>query len=127
MKDAEEIKILQIFIACSYALFAGCGLFFIIWPPKKINSLFGYHSENAGRNQATWDFANKLAFRLMFFIAQVSLVLALGSVYFLAGKIPVDGLWVICVFWLYFLYVIILPVVEIKLSRFEEKQKSNPA
>jgi hypothetical protein len=127
MNEATEIKALLIFIGCTYFLFAAPSLFLILKPPRKVNSLFAYHSENASRNQSNWDYANKVAFRLMFLIANMSLVLALVSVYFLKGKIPTDGLWAICAFWLCFLYMLVLPIVEIKLSKFEEKRNSGQA
>lgn len=124
MAEALEIKILLTFIGCTYFILSGTSLILMLKPPKKVNSIIGYHSGNASKDQQTWDYANKLAFRLMFLITQISLVLALASVYFLAGKIPVDGLWLISVFCQCFLLVLILPVVEIKLSSFEESRKN---
>ena len=123
MNITGEIKILLIVMGCIYAMFSLSGLYLIFNPPRKINSLFGYHSENASRNQANWDYANKLAGQLMFIIANISFVLALASVYFLQNKVPIDGLWAICICLLCFSYVPLLPIVEIKLSKFEEVHK----
>jgi len=60
----------------------------------------------------------------MLLIATVSLVLALVSVYFLQNSMPVDGLYLMCIFGMCFLQIIIIPVVEMKLNKFEEKQKN---
>ncbi|KAA9340678.1 SdpI family protein [Adhaeribacter soli] len=127
MDQAIEIKILLIIVTGIYGLLAVTSIFLMIKPPKKVNSIYGYRSGNAGASQEAWDYANKLAPRLMLLIATVSLVLALASVYFLHNKIPVDGLYLICIMGMCLLQVIIIPVVEIKLGKLEERHKAGSA
>lgn len=126
MAPAQEIKILLIFIGGLYVFYVAIILFLMLKPPKKMNSFYGYRSGNAARNQASWDYANNLAPKLMFLLLNISAALALTSVYFLKDKIPVDGLWLICVFLLCFLQILVIPIVETKLIRFQEKQKHQP-
>lgn len=54
-----------------------------IFPPKRINPVYGYRSSSAMRNQETWDIANRRA-------ATLSIVggLFLTFVGFIAGFVP---------------------------------------
>lgn len=41
------------------AVFIVCGFILIIFPPKTINSLYGYRTSFSMKNQDTWDVAQK--------------------------------------------------------------------
>lgn len=43
------------------------GLLFRIFPPKKINSIYGYRTTNSRRNLNTWKVANRYSAELMMF------------------------------------------------------------
>lgn len=40
-------------------IFIISGFIMLIFPPQKINNLYGYRSPSSKRNQETWDFAQK--------------------------------------------------------------------
>jgi uncharacterized membrane protein len=107
-----------------YGFFTLVSLFLIFCPPRKVNSNYGYRSGSSGKDQANWDFANRLAPRIMLLISNIALILDLTAVYFLQTKIPVDGLWLITIFGFCFLHILVIPIVELKINRFEENQKT---
>ena len=41
------------------------GIIFYLYPPKKINHLYGYRTKRSMRNQETWDAANRYSTVLM--------------------------------------------------------------
>ena len=56
-------------------LLSSTGLIFIImglimykFPPKKINSLYGYRTGSSMKNQKKWDFAQKYSAKIMAFV-----------------------------------------------------------
>jgi uncharacterized membrane protein len=46
-------------------IFVLVGLFVLKFPPKKINSLYGYRTGSSMSSQEKWDFAQKYSARLM--------------------------------------------------------------
>ena len=42
-------------------IFVVIGILFQIFPPKKINILYGYRTSRSMKNQQTWDFSQKMA------------------------------------------------------------------
>ena len=48
---------------------------FFLWkfPPKKINSFYGYRSSRSMKNIDTWNFAHRYSGRIWFFVGLVSL------------------------------------------------------
>lgn len=48
-------------------IFMAAGIFMYAFPPKKINSLYGYRTKSSMKSQDRWDFAQKYsAIRLVF-------------------------------------------------------------
>ncbi len=47
------------------ALFLGASLMMKIWPPKKINSFYGYRTPRSMKNQLAWDDANAFSADLL--------------------------------------------------------------
>lgn len=47
------------------ALFLGAALMMKIWPPKKINSFYGYRTPRSMKNQLAWDDANAFSSDLL--------------------------------------------------------------
>jgi uncharacterized membrane protein len=60
------------------------GLMFVIsvifyfFPPKKINSLYGYRTHRTMQNQDIWDFANTLFNKTLLYYSAISLAAALA-------------------------------------------------
>ena len=54
---------------------------FAMYPPKKINYLYGYRTKRSMRNQDCWDFANRHSIRLMWKISLLTCVIqAIGVI-----------------------------------------------
>lgn len=63
------------------------GYLFMRFPPKKINSFYGYRTPRSMRSQEAWDFANKYSSALMFyFFLSMPLVQLIG--WFTVGPKP---------------------------------------
>ncbi len=56
----------------SVFLFAGILMF--VFPPKKINYLYGYRTQNSMKNLERWNFAQKLSSRLMIICGALLLI-----------------------------------------------------
>ncbi|WP_448607436.1 SdpI family protein [Paenimyroides ceti] len=52
------------------------GLAMLFFPPKKINSLYGYRTTNSMKNQKNWDFAQKYSTKFMLLLSIVFLLIA---------------------------------------------------
>ena len=46
-------------------VFAWC---YKTYPPKNINFIYGYRTRKSMRNQETWDFANRIGARMMYYV-----------------------------------------------------------
>ena len=54
---------------------------FAMYPPKKINDLYGYRTKRSMRNQDCWDFANRHSISLMWKISLLTcMVQAIGVI-----------------------------------------------
>ncbi|MEQ6121436.1 SdpI family protein [Reichenbachiella sp. MALMAid0571] len=58
---------------------------FKLFPPKKINYLYGYRTKRSMKNQETWDEANRYSFNLMIPIGIITTLLQ-GIFYFTLGS-----------------------------------------
>lgn len=59
------------------AVFIIAGIILSLFPPKKINSIYGYRTASSMRNKETWDQANKYSSRLMIILGIVILLISL--------------------------------------------------
>lgn len=72
------------------SVFIMAGALLRFFPPKKVNSLYGYRTTTSMRNAETWQLANRFAGRLMM---QTGLLLAaVGALTFVLPVSPVTGL-----------------------------------
>lgn len=68
VQDSTSVPIL----VGSVFLFAGILMF--VFPPKKINYLYGYRTQNSMKNLERWNFAQKLSSKLMMICGVLLLV-----------------------------------------------------
>mgnify|MGYP006127230033 FL=1 len=74
-------------------VFTTNGLLFLIsvlfwkFPPKKINSIYGYKTPKAMQNQQIWDFANTTFNRSLLIYAGISFLASLAFVTFLKAAL----------------------------------------
>lgn len=52
------------------------GIILSLFPPKKINSIYGYRTASSMRNKENWDKANKYSSRLMIIFGIVILLIS---------------------------------------------------
>jgi len=52
-------------LLCVGILFILAGAILYVFPPKKINGLYGYRTSSSMKNQQKWDFAQKYSAKIM--------------------------------------------------------------
>ncbi len=115
------------FIGIMYLAFLVPALVFYRKPPGKITRFYGYRTNRARKNLANWTYANRVAGKLLLLVTHLATILSLLSVWYLQSRISPNGLFFIIIFWFGIFPIIIVPVVEYKLGRFEAKQKTGSA
>lgn len=80
-------------------------LIFYFFPPKKINSLYGYRTHKSMLNQDIWDFSNRLFNKTLVSYGAGSFVVALLLAYLnpemMAGWVPMGLLFftvIVCIY-----------------------------
>ncbi len=53
----------------------------ILYPPKEINSLYGYRTKSSMKNQQTWDEANRYSSKLMLAVSIIAIIISALIVY----------------------------------------------
>lgn len=82
------------------------GVCVLIFPPKRINSLYGYRTSNSMKSQSSWDFAQRFSAREIIIWGTVLLVCSLvGLEYGPEGKLgTVIGLGILVVIVVVFIF-----------------------
>lgn len=57
--------------ALSGSIFALSGLITLLFPPKKINSFYGYRTASSMKNQEQWDFAQRYSSKLIILLGTI--------------------------------------------------------
>jgi uncharacterized membrane protein len=81
------------------------GFLFVQFPPKKINSFYGYRTKNSMKNQENWDFAHRYSGKMM---TTLFLILLMGTNTLLILKISLESTWLIMWMTIHFLAVILV-------------------
>lgn len=68
------------------AIFLAAGIFVLIFPPQKINSLYGYRTAASMRSQPAWHFAQKFAAKMLIFTGCFLLLFSMLGLLFEPGK-----------------------------------------
>ena len=113
-----ESHLLLLIIGVLYGLFIVICGFWLIKPPKNINHTYGYRTPRSMKTIAHWNYANKLAPKLMLTTAHISLLLSLIVYYFfLTSNISFTVAFSLtsCLFG--FLPILVIPVVEYRLKK----------
>jgi uncharacterized membrane protein len=108
------MEIPEIILFACLILFNIILIFFKLFPPKQINSLYGYRTNSSMKSEVSWHFANKYFSNLIF---QLNLILStiILIFYFIMTKIEFILLIELLGFVLILLFSII--VTEIKLKK----------
>jgi len=62
-------------------------IIFMLFPPKKINSLYGYRTPHSMKNQQTWEEANKYSAKLLLLTGLISTLLGVIAYFFYKNSI----------------------------------------
>jgi uncharacterized membrane protein len=102
-------------------VFSAGGLILYFFPPKKINSIYGYRTPRSMKNQSNWDFAQKLGGKFMLIFGFIIFLVQITVGYFITGYtrdqsivLPIQGAILVL------LTVIMLLVCEKQLENFEK-------
>lgn len=102
-------------------VFSAGGLILYFFPPKKINSIYGYRTPRSIKNQSNWDFAQKLGGKFMLIFGFIIFLIQITVGYFISGYtrdqsivLPIQGAILVL------LPVIMLLVCEKQLENFEK-------
>lgn len=121
LQNTNDINsVLSVYIVIFLALFL-TSFFLIYKSPIQFYSKFGYRTPKSMKNQKNWDYANKLAPRLMIIVSILFIVINLILFYFLNSVISSHFFSLIAITTLIILIVIMIIIIEIKLNRFEKK------
>jgi len=99
-------------------IFIVAGFIMFKFPPKKINSLYGYRTTNSMKNQEIWDFSQKYASKEMI---KLGLLLFLSSLLSLFTNFDDRVNTIIGVFLLLVIAVILLIRVENAIKKYNSK------
>jgi uncharacterized membrane protein len=107
-------------------VFSAGGLILYFFPPKKINSIYGYRTPRSMKNQSNWDFAQKLGGKFMLIFGFIIFLIQITVGYFITGYtrdqsivLPIQGAILVL------LPVIMLLVCEKQLENFEKTNIQN--
>jgi len=121
MPETDQIMVL-LTVGGTYLLLILLSLFFYFKPPQTINSLYGYRTSRSMKNPENWHFANKLSARFMIKGSVIGLLIFLVSFVFLKGQIAISTLTLANLIVLCISLVAVIPLVEIKLKKFEKSR-----
>lgn len=96
-------------------LFAGLLMF--IFPPKKINYLYGYRTARSMKNIENWNFAQKLSSKLLMIIGIVAIVTGMIGTIFSIDEVLLNTIGVIE---LIILMILLFVKTESDLRKFEK-------
>ena len=118
------MEILLIPVCLSFVL-AIIALFFLLFPPKKINHYYGYRTPQAFRNQRAWDFAQRYSARLIF-VGELLCTIICGSIWFAVNRNGMEVKSQIVAWSLYALPAIValagIGLTELALARMKKKE-----
>ena len=102
-------------------VFSAGGLILYFFPPKKINSIYGYRTPRSMKNQSNWDFAQKLGGKFMLIFGFIIFLIQITVGYFITGYtrdqsivLPIQGTILVI------LPIIMLLVCEKQIENFEK-------
>lgn len=97
------------------ALILAVSVLFYVFPPKKINSWYGYRTASAMKNPVNWEEAQRLSKKLILYFSIAILVLQVPLLFYFQKF----SLIIICVLWILSL-LLTLGLVEKKIKKMSE-------
>lgn len=104
-------------------VFSAGGLVLYIYPPKKINGIYGYRTTRSMKNQENWDYAQKLGGKYMMIFAAVIAITQITLGYTITSLIyKIDYIMPFQLITMIVLVIIMFVICERKLKAFENQQ-----
>jgi len=97
-------------------IFMLVGIIMYIFPPKKINGLYGYRTARSMENQKKWDFSQKYSAKIMVYIGFGMMVFSFTKTLFPFDK---DETAIFGTVILLFSVILLLLIVENKLKKID--------
>ncbi|MPT32995.1 MAG: SdpI family protein [Chryseobacterium sp.] len=99
------------------AIFIMAGLAMLIFPPKKINSLYGYRTQRSMRTIENWNFAQRLCAKLLLIAGSLLLLIGIGGIVFGLNEKIIDSFGLIS---MVIFAIILIIIIEIRIKKFEK-------
>lgn len=85
-------------IVCGIGFTVFAGVLFKLFPPTRINHIYGWRSKFAMKNYDTWNEAQKYSANLFIIVGLALLILGMGQRYFLGELEELKGLQFVAAF-----------------------------
>lgn len=95
-------------------------ILFFLFPPKKINSIFGYKTSRSLKNQKNWDYAQKFSSQLFLLIPAI-LFLTQLSLFFDKSKDLINIILYISIFEYTLFSIIVILMTEHNLKKLDSE------
>lgn len=99
------------------AIFIMAGLAMLIFPPKKINSLYGYRTQRSMRTIENWNFAQRLCAKLLLIAGSLLSLIGIGGIVFGLNEKIIDSFGLISMI---IFAIILIIITEIRIKKFEK-------
>ena len=100
-------------------IFLVVGIVFWMYPPKKINGLYGYRTTRSRKSQEAWDFAQRYSAKLMTVLGLVALIVA-AAAHLFRNSLCINSdylmLYDVCITLLLPIIVVLPPIVLTELE-----------
>ncbi len=113
---------MQFFLSAGFIILGLCGLIFLFagivqtkFPPKKINSLYGYRTSSSMRSQEAWDYAQKYSAKVSIWVGVIMIIF--GLIFLLLPNISNDYRVWFSLLIIFTLVAFLIISTEIKLKR----------
>lgn len=81
MEEIEYQNVIFIILTSVGILFMIIGAFLIKYPPKKINSLYGYRTSRSMQSHKAWHFSQRYSSKILFVLGVVNTILGVSSLF----------------------------------------------
>ena len=99
------------------AIFIMAGLVMLIFPPKKINNLYGYRTQRSMRTIENWNFAQRLCAKLLLIAGSLLSLIGIGGIVFGLNEKIIDSFGLISMI---IFAIILIIITEIRIKKFEK-------
>lgn len=104
-----------------FVIYLITGLISYYFPAKKVNSFYGYRTPRSQKNQANWDYAQKMSSKVLIVFAFINLIaLCLLSLILIHFQIAIDSIIPFQMILMVMLAIVMLIICERKLEKFEK-------